>query len=266
MHNRLKPYGGLRPRGISRAHVTAYLLGIRDGWRQPYQLDYSTHVEHLSDDFMVQDTLDAGINLGQWLRSPLNHQRQEDGAVSLAVIAAVAILGALIGLWISPGRAYSVEVRASDSSTNQPYGGCKEAWQAPRSAGAQWCRDHGWTVRRNLVVSPKRVVRYDAMPECRHEDGSGQRAACSWNFWGHSNGNGRGLSYWEHKGTVHYVWPSTPVNSTWRWVTAAEGDAFDRMGTRDGFAGPKRDRVTWTQCVTKRRDFDTKCPNGVRIR
>lgn len=27
--------------------------------------------------------------------------------------------------------------------TLPPYGGCDEAWQAPKSAGAQWCRDHG---------------------------------------------------------------------------------------------------------------------------
>lgn len=26
----------------------------------------------------------------------------------------------------------------------EPYGGCDEAWQAPKSPGARWCRAHGY--------------------------------------------------------------------------------------------------------------------------
>lgn len=70
---RLIPYGRVTLGGYSRAHLTAYALGVRDGWAQPFDLRTSTNVEHLGD---VQESLDAGINLGQWLRSPLYHQRQ----------------------------------------------------------------------------------------------------------------------------------------------------------------------------------------------
>ena len=28
----------------------------------------------------------------------------------------------------------------------EPYGGCDEAWQAPDSDGANWCRSHGFDV------------------------------------------------------------------------------------------------------------------------
>jgi hypothetical protein len=83
MTNRLKPYGRIRPARLTRRHLKAYLLGIRDGWDQPHDLSTSTNVEHLevsdtSDIPGAQESLDAGINLGQWLRSPLNHQKKED--------------------------------------------------------------------------------------------------------------------------------------------------------------------------------------------
>ena len=50
----------------------------------------------------------------------------------------------------------------SDAATRwqQPYGGCKEAWQAPRSEGARECRAHGWTVYRWIVLNPDGIVRY----------------------------------------------------------------------------------------------------------
>lgn len=78
MRNRLRPYGRVLPMFVNRAHLTAWMLGIRDGWSQPYDLSTSTNTEHLwTVDDSPQDSLDAGINLGQWLRSPLNHQQQE---------------------------------------------------------------------------------------------------------------------------------------------------------------------------------------------
>lgn len=78
MLDRLRPYGPIRPVRWGRNHLKAWVLGIRDGWAQPHDLSSSTNVDHLwvsgSD---VQYSLDAGANLGQWLRSPLNHQRVE---------------------------------------------------------------------------------------------------------------------------------------------------------------------------------------------
>ena len=81
----------------------------------------------------------------------------------------------------------------------QPYGGCDEAWQAPKSEGAEWCRDHGWTVRARYVIGPAGYLRYSSLPSCRFEDGSGQPVRggnrnCSWNVH-RGDGNGRGDQY-----------------------------------------------------------------------
>lgn len=76
MMKRLKPYGKVTP---LRGHAKAWLLGVRDGWRQPHDLSSSINVDHLdSGDGMAQESLDRGANLGQWLRSPLNHQLPEE--------------------------------------------------------------------------------------------------------------------------------------------------------------------------------------------
>jgi hypothetical protein len=73
--SRLKPYGGLRLHSIR--HLRAYSLGMRDGWQQPHRLATSLNIEHLPGyDYLMQDSFDAGINLGQWLRSPLSHQQE----------------------------------------------------------------------------------------------------------------------------------------------------------------------------------------------
>lgn len=55
------------------ARLKAYVLGIRDGWEQPYNLSTSANVEHLGG-WEVQNTLDAGINLGQFLRAGVRSQ------------------------------------------------------------------------------------------------------------------------------------------------------------------------------------------------
>lgn len=101
---------------------------------------------------------------------------------------------------------------ASPASANQPYGGCKEAWQAPHSSGAKACRSHGWTVTRKIVVTPRKQVVFDRLPECRYEDGSSQRSACTWNLHpDQPQGNGVGLGYWlDRKDRTHYVW-TTPM-------------------------------------------------------
>lgn len=49
----------------------------------------------------------------------------------------------------------------------QPYGGCDEAWQAPKSAGAQECRDLGYTVHRKFVLNPARVPVAWRVDSCR---------------------------------------------------------------------------------------------------
>jgi hypothetical protein len=59
-----------------RTHLRAWLLGFRDGWRQPHELVWSRNIEHLPGyNWRVQESQDKGINLGQRLRSPFKHQR-----------------------------------------------------------------------------------------------------------------------------------------------------------------------------------------------
>lgn len=84
----------------------------------------------------------------------------------------------------------SVVVQTKANAT-PPYGGCKEAWQAPHSAGADGCRDRGWLVKHRLVLDrTKRVVYLDpAIKPCEYEDGE----HCYWNA--KCMGNGRGDSY-----------------------------------------------------------------------
>lgn len=62
-------------------HVKAWMLGIRDGWQQPHDLSTSTNVDHLDTarDGLVQESLDSGINLGQWLRAGHRSQAAREG-------------------------------------------------------------------------------------------------------------------------------------------------------------------------------------------
>lgn len=117
------------------------------------------------------------------------------------VMLAAAIAGAFIGLWISPGRAYSAPMTA-------PYGGCSEAWQAPQSSGADWCRSRGWVVRPRIVVSPRGVVRFHRLPSCAVEDASSGPVPCSWNIRA-TDGNGAGMAYFvtgsNDRPRFHYV-------------------------------------------------------------
>lgn len=52
----------------------------------------------------------------------------------------------------------------ADAAWHQPYGGCKEAYQAPRSQGARECRQHGWLVKRWIVATPTGEMRYISGP------------------------------------------------------------------------------------------------------
>jgi hypothetical protein len=86
-------------------------------------------------------------------------------------------------------------VQPADAAWTQPYGGCKEAWQAPRSQGAADCRAHGWVVRPRLVVSPRTWVRHSTLPHCPSDDVAPRHAPCSWNF-GPGDGNGWGDQFY----------------------------------------------------------------------
>lgn len=119
-----------------------------------------------------------------------------------AIAAGTCIAGTILfGSLAAKAEVYSVK----------PYGGCAEAWQAPTSAGADWCRRHGWTVNSGIVVGPHAVLRAHRLPHCRYEDGSDQ-GRCLW--LGYVDGNRHGLSYWvDSHDTVHYLWPSDPTRS-----------------------------------------------------
>lgn len=65
------------PSGHGLQHFKAFGLGVRDGWQQPYDLASSANIEHLAGEDLprVQNSLDAGANLGQLLRAPRKHQK-----------------------------------------------------------------------------------------------------------------------------------------------------------------------------------------------
>jgi hypothetical protein len=143
-----------------------------------------------------------------------------------------------------------------------PYGGCAEAWQSPRSAGADWCRARGWEITGRFVISPRAIVAHESLPHCRYEDGSGQASACTWNLGPRIDGNGVGLAYIVRRDdTARYVWPSNPRVDSWYWVTRS---AALTVHLRHDY--PRR--TSWRECVGRTRfvsgDFVVKCPNGFR--
>lgn len=149
-------------------------------------------------------------------------------------------------------------VAAPATGTVQPYGGCDEAWQAPRSPGAADCRDLGWTVTGRLVLDPHHVVRASRLPDC----GRVTQGACSWNF----NGGHRGPSLWiDSTGRTQYVWPENPTSHmrggahTWRWVTTEQADALAEGGTRGA------DHRAWGLCVYAAQWTNVRCPDGLSI-
>lgn len=65
---------------MTRRQGWAFLLGVRDGWREPHDLSTSTNVEHLDDEYgMGQEWLDRGINIGQALRAGHRSQSWQEG-------------------------------------------------------------------------------------------------------------------------------------------------------------------------------------------
>lgn len=67
------------PFALNRRHLKAWAAGVRDGWAQPYDLSSTLNIFHLARNdgevWWLQESLDAGANLGQLLRSPIHHQR-----------------------------------------------------------------------------------------------------------------------------------------------------------------------------------------------
>lgn len=52
--------------------MKAFLLGVVDGWREPLELSSGL----TWDDQGLNEWYDRGVNVGQFVRSPLHHQRQ----------------------------------------------------------------------------------------------------------------------------------------------------------------------------------------------
>lgn len=93
------------------------------------------------------------------------------------------------------------------AEADQPYGGCKEAWRYPHSAGAEHCRDHGWTIRKRITVNPRGVVLRSTLPHCKGE----AIRSCTWNVIFTSDlsvcdGDCYRAPYWaDRKGRIHFV-------------------------------------------------------------
>jgi hypothetical protein len=52
--------------------LKAWCLGVRDGWAQPHELTMGMSWRHNQD---MNEAYDRGVNFGQRIRSPRNHQR-----------------------------------------------------------------------------------------------------------------------------------------------------------------------------------------------
>lgn len=61
-------------------------------------------------------------------------------------LVAVALLGAFLGWWLSPGRGYDVTPAPAPAPAvewQEPYGGCDEAAAYPGTRGYRECKAHG---------------------------------------------------------------------------------------------------------------------------
>lgn len=87
-------------------------------------------------------------------------------------LAGVALIGALIGGWISPGRAYADQLEPADRDV--------------RTVRVSYAEPVG---RVALYVELNNGATYRLAP-CRFEDGSGQRGGCFWDASDRGNGIG----------------------------------------------------------------------------
>ena len=128
-----------------------------------------------------------------------------------------ALLTIILTPFLALTATFGVVTLTHDSASAQAAYGCDEAYHYTRSAGAQACREAGWTVLPRLVVSPRGWVHMSTLPHCRNEDGSGQRSACTWNLGPGIDGNGIGRILWiDRADRVHYV-------RGWAHTTEGEG-------------------------------------------
>jgi hypothetical protein len=176
----------------------------------------------------------------------------------------LASLSVLVSVLAVAGLAAILPAGTPASGTElAPYGGCKEAWQSPRSVGADWCRARGWEITGRYVISPRAIVAAERLPHCRYEDGSGQRSACTWNLGPRTDGNGLGLAYVVRRDdTARYVWPANPARGDWQWISPEMRRTLDRwFGQHD-----ERHDVRWREGVIRNGDTAwVKFPNGVRL-
>lgn len=175
------------------------------------------------------------------------------GAAAFLVSSAIVVLAG------SPQPAHA----ATDGAI-EPYGGCAEAWQAPRSAGADLCRELGYTVSARFVLSPRGVVLHSSLPHCAYEDGSGGRRPCTWNVGRRVDGNGIGLAYKVRRDmSVRYVWPTSPAVDGWRWVSERQAR---RLAGRFIRPAERRSVAAWQRCVLRHDGTRARCADGARYR
>ena len=175
------------------------------------------------------------------------------GAAAFLISCAVVVLAG------SPQPAH-----AGVADGTEPYGGCAEAWQAPRSAGADLCREQGYTVSARFVLSPRGVVLHSSLPHCAYEDGSGGRRPCTWNVGRPVDGNGIGLAYKVRRDmSVRYVWPTSPAVDGWRWVSERQARRLAGRFTRPA---ERRSVAAWQRCVLRDDGTRVRCADGDRYR
>lgn len=97
---------------------------------------------------------------------------------------------------------------ATRAHADQPYGGCKEAWRYPHSAGADDCRALGWTIKRRITVKPNGIVLRSTLPHCSYPK---RMRWCTWNVifsrdLSVCDGDCYRAPYWaDRKGRIHFV-------------------------------------------------------------
>jgi hypothetical protein len=97
----------------------------------------------------------------------------------------------------------STIVGTQHADASQPYGGCDEAWQAPQSEGADWCRDHGWTVHKRFVLNRNDVPVALRVNPCQTEDSDGW---CYWNAEEQGDGEGNSFIIRGERDGKHRIW------------------------------------------------------------
>lgn len=163
----------------------------------------------------------------------------------------ITVLVVALGLAVAPA-----------AKAAQPYGGCKEAWQAPTSQGAADCRAQGWTITDEVVVNPRGVIKVSGLRDCA----VATSLPCS-RLGGLDSGwlelDELGMPIW------HSVWMHGP-RGRWHWASKAEQVRYHllpsnqvkrRHGVVTWFRGPTGER--WANVPGTDSEH---WPDGQRIR